>query len=66
MPASSRRTGDTFGGSTTATTAADEAPEDGEKQQTANGGADADDEGFMFVDPGFDLTADGGAFALAL
>jgi hypothetical protein len=37
--------------------AADAAAEDGEEEEAADSGADADDEGFVVVDPGADLTA---------
>ena len=47
-------------------TAAREAPEEGEEEEGADRGGDADDEGFVRVDPGFDLAGYGGAFALAL
>jgi len=46
--------------------AAAEAAEEGEEQEGADGGADADDDGFVVVDPGFDFAAEGGTFALAL
>lgn len=46
--------------------AAVEAAEEGEEDEATDCGGDADDDGFVVVDPGFDLAAGGGAFALAL
>jgi hypothetical protein len=41
------------------TAAADAAAEDSEEDEAADTGADADDDGFVVVDPGGDLTANG-------
>jgi hypothetical protein len=46
--------------------AAEETAEEGEQEEAADGGADADDQGFVVLDPGFDLAADGGAATLTL
>jgi hypothetical protein len=51
---------------TTSTTAADAAAEDGEEDQTADTSADADDDGFVVVDPGRDLATNGCASAAAV
>ena len=48
------------------TTAADDAAEDREEEETAYAGCDADDEVFVVVDPATDFFGCGGAFALAL
>lgn len=53
-------------GASAARETAAETAEDGEKQKGADGAADADDDGFVVVDPGFDFAAGGGAGALAL
>lgn len=49
-----------------APTAADAAAQDGEEQEAADAGADADDQLAVVVDPGGDLARGGGAFALSL
>lgn len=49
-----------------AATAADAAAQDGEENQTADTSADADDDSFVVVDPGGDLTANGCASAAAV
>lgn len=49
-----------------APTAADAAAQDGEEQEAADAGADADDQVAVVVDPGGDLARGGGAFALSL
>jgi len=49
-----------------AATRADDAAEDGDEEEGAQGRGDADDEGFVVVDPGADFFYGVGAFALAL
>jgi hypothetical protein len=49
-----------------ATAASCDAAEDGEEDEAAHTGADADDDGFVVVDPGWDLAADGSASAAAV
>ena len=51
---------------TGSTTLSDDTTEDEEEKETADAGADADDEGFVVVDPGTDFFEGRGVFALAL
>lgn len=46
--------------------ATDAAAQDGEKDEAADAAGDADDDGFIVVDPGPDFPGGGGASALAL
>lgn len=69
LPAAWRRSGrrcDHFLVRAAAAAAADTAAEDCEEDEAADTGANADDDGFVVVDPGRDLAADGSAFAAAV
>jgi hypothetical protein len=61
-----RRRSDHFLVCATATTAADTAAEDGKENQATNTSADADDNGFVVIDPGRDLAADRSASATSI
>lgn len=49
-----------------ASAAAEDAGHDRDENETADADGEADYEGLVAVDPGFDLFAEGGAFAAAL
>lgn len=66
LPASSRRRRGVSRATSLAAARACEAAADGEEDESADGGTDADDDAFVVIDPGLDLAAYGAAFALAL
>ena len=60
------RAGLVSAGLTRAAAAAGDAAEDGDEEEAAYAGTDADDEVFVVVDPAADFFGGRGAFALAL